>query len=214
MLSSSIQYICARSETPYVRFVPILTFFSSPLYSITGFQNFLKDALTIFDVTTEQSNSNNHNSLSGSSSSTSLPSTFFLFLLLAMATSFVGLLCLASCMKRYDATYSAAMFVVSFVMSASLMSGVHYHTFEHLSGVLNLFMYPLGLATLFLGAFILVKPDAIVTGRYCFNDIRMGDHRSSLSDESSYLVLNTTVPDVHDAGEGRNQRLLDGNNLG
>ena len=131
-----------------------------------------------------------------------------------MATSFVGLLCLASCMKRYDATYSAAMFVVSFVMSASLMSGVHYHTFEHLSGVLNLFMYPLGLTTLFLGAFILVKPDAIVTGRYCFNDIRMGDHHSSLSDESSYLVLNTNVSDVHDAGEGRNQRLLDGNNLG
>jgi hypothetical protein len=36
------------------------------------------------------------------------------------------LLCLSSCMKRYDATYSAAMFVVSFVISASLMSAVHY----------------------------------------------------------------------------------------
>ena len=116
-------------------------------------------------------------------------------------------------MKRYDATYSAAMFVVSFVVSASLMSGVHYHTFEHLSGDINLFMYPVGLSTLFLGAFILVKPDAIqVADRNCFNDIitGMGDHRSSPSDESLYLVVNTT----HDAEEERNQRLLDSNNVG
>lgn len=68
-------------------------------------------------------------------------------------------------MKRYDATYSAAMFVVSFVLSASLMSSVHYHTFDHLEGVTNYIMYPVGLITLFLGAYTLVKPKAIaVTG--------------------------------------------------
>ncbi len=63
-------------------------------------------------------------------------------------------------MKRYDATYSAAMFVVSFVISASLMSTVHYHTFEHLNGITNYIMYPLGLTMLLLGAFVLVKPEA------------------------------------------------------
>lgn len=116
------------------------------LYSVTGFQNFLKDALTIFDVWIKERRS------------FYLPPEFFLFLFLSMLTSFAGLLCLSSCMKRYDATYSAAMFVVSFVVSASLMSAVHYHTFEHLDGFTNYVMYPLGLGTLFLGAFILVKP--------------------------------------------------------
>ena len=116
------------------------------LCSITGFQNFLKDALTIFDIWIKDR------------SSSYLPPEFFLFLFLAMLTSFAGLLCLSSCMKRYDATYSAAMFVVSFVISASLMSAVHYHTFEHLDGITNYMMYPLGLVILLLGAFILVKP--------------------------------------------------------
>eukprot|EP00578_Thalassiosira_sp_NH16_P028250 CAMPEP_0181095552 /NCGR_PEP_ID=MMETSP1071-20121207/10574_2 /TAXON_ID=35127 /ORGANISM="Thalassiosira sp., Strain NH16" /LENGTH=122 /DNA_ID= /DNA_START= /DNA_END= /DNA_ORIENTATION= len=78
-----------------------------------------------------------------------------------MLTAFAGLLFLAACMKRYDATYSAAMFVVSFVVSASLMSSVHYHTFEHLDGIVNYLMYPLGLVTLFLGAFVLVRPETI-----------------------------------------------------
>ena len=57
-------------------------------------------------------------------------------------------------MKRYDATYSAAMFVVSFVISTSLMSCVHYHTFDHLDGFTSCVMYPVGLATLFAGAYM------------------------------------------------------------
>ena len=65
-------------------------------------------------------------------------------------------------MKRYDATYSAAMFVVSFVVITSFMSTIHYRTFEHLDGFANYVMYPLGLVTLFLGAFTLVKPSAVV----------------------------------------------------
>ena len=136
--------------------------------TITGFQNFLKDALTIYQLANNSSNMNN-NSISnyGVGSDDSLPSTFFLFVVLAMATSFIGLLCLASCMKRYDATYSAAMFVTSFVLSASIMSCVHYHTFEHLDGNINYFMYPIGLLTLFMGAFILVKPSAVTSGSHC-----------------------------------------------
>ncbi|KAL9179012.1 hypothetical protein ACHAXT_011985 [Thalassiosira profunda] len=118
--------------------------------SITGFQNFLKDALTIFDATMSQSQ--------GVSASDGLPAAFFLFVVLSMLTAFAGLLCLASCMKRYDATYSAAMFVCSFVVSTSLMSCVHYSTFRNLDGWASFVMYPLGLLTLFMGAFVLVKP--------------------------------------------------------
>jgi len=114
---------------------------------ITGFQNFLKDSLTIANATKR--------------SGGTLPGLFWLFVLMAMATAFVGLLCLAACMKRYDATYSSSMFVVSFVISASIMSWVHYDTLDHLNGAINLLMYPVGLATLFSGAFILVRPDLV-----------------------------------------------------
>jgi len=159
--------------------------------TITGFQNFLKDALTIYQLANNSSKNNNSISNYGIGSDDSLPTTFFLFVLLAMATSFIGLLCLASCMKRYDATYSAAMFVTSFVLSASIMSCVHYHTFEHLDGAINYFMYPIGLLTLFMGAFILVKPSAITSGsRHCLllnitdnDDSR--DHNISISDQNN-----------------------------
>ena len=114
---------------------------------ITGFQNFLKDSLTIANATKQ--------------SGGGLPGLFWLFVIMAMATSFVGLLCLAACMKRYDATYSSSMFVVSFVISASIMSWVHYDTLENLNGAINLLMYPVGLAVLFSGALILVRPDLV-----------------------------------------------------
>jgi len=123
--------------------------------SITGFQNFLKDALTIFDVTKKQSTYS-----LASNDNDRLPSAFFIFALLAMVTAFIGLLFLSACMKRYDTTYSAAMYVVSFVVSASLMSATHYQTFDHLNGFINYTMYPFGLLTLFMGAFVLVKPNA------------------------------------------------------
>merc|ERR1719401_423702 len=113
--------------------------------SFTGFQNFLKDSLTIISAEKK-------------SPTTGPPAVLFLFIALGILTAFVGLLFLAACMKRYDATYSASMFVVSFVLSASLMSLVHYHTLEHLDTVVNYVLYPVGLMTVFLGAFILVKP--------------------------------------------------------
>ena len=62
-------------------------------------------------------------------------------------------------MKRYDATFSAAMFVGSFVLSASLMSAVHYQTFQHLSGFWNWVFYPLGLFILMIGVNLLVLND-------------------------------------------------------
>lgn len=139
----------------------------------------------MFDVHSKQSG----NSQSGHEND-NLPPAFFLFVLLAMLTSFSGLLCLSACMKRYDATYSSAMFVVSFVMSASCMSSIHYHTVEHLDGVVNYVMYPLGLATLFLGAFILAKPTSI-TDIYISDDD--GEHHSC--EESSNTDLNGTCFD-------------------
>mmetsp|Transcript_16219 Transcript_16219/g.44948 ORF Transcript_16219/g.44948 Transcript_16219/m.44948 type:complete len:508 (-) Transcript_16219:127-1650(-) len=112
--------------------------------AITGFQNFLKDALTILHLKT-------------SGQIDTLPWFFALFLLLAVATAFGGLLLLNQCMKRYDATFSAAMFVGSFVVSASIMSSIHYHTIRGLDGIINYVMYPTGLLVLMVGVLILVR---------------------------------------------------------
>ena len=80
-----------------------------------------------------------------------------LFIFLAVATAFGGLLLLTACMKRYDATYSSAMFVGSFVVSASLMSAVHYRTFQNLNSNVDYIFYPVGLCVLMIGVFILVQ---------------------------------------------------------
>jgi len=146
--------------------------------SVAGFQNFLKDALSILAVA---------NKLQGSTASgggemlRSLPPPFFALAGLAALTGVAGLLCLAACMKRYDAVFSQGMFVVSFVVSASLMSMVHYRTVEHLEGVVDCVMYPIGLVLLFLGAFILVKPKVAVEGE----DQYMFESDPSHSDSNS-----------------------------
>lgn len=80
-----------------------------------------------------------------------------LFALLAGASAFTGLLMLTACMKRYDATYSAASFVGSFVVSASIMSAVHYKTFSDLDGLSGYVLYPLGLLVLGAGVLMLVR---------------------------------------------------------
>ena len=109
--------------------------------SITGLQNFLKDALTCAKA----------------SSGGRVPGTAFVLALLAALSSFSGLLFLVGCMRRYDATYSSAMFVGSFVVSASLMSAVHYATFRMLAGWWNYVLYPAGLLILMGGVAILVE---------------------------------------------------------
>ena len=110
--------------------------------AITGAQNFLKDSLTIIKATDSQQK---------------LPLIFYPLSLLAGSTAFVGLLFLTACMKRYDATYSAASFVGSFVVSASIMAAVHYDTFSQLSGVLNYILYPCGIIVLMVGVYLLVR---------------------------------------------------------
>ena len=110
--------------------------------SMTGLQNFLKDLLTLLQVRRPHER---------------LPWYTPLFAVLAGLTAFWGLCFLTWCMKRYDATYSAAMFVGSFVVNASIMSAVHYQTFQHLEGMVNFIMYPAGLLTLMGGVCLLVK---------------------------------------------------------
>jgi glucose uptake protein GlcU len=78
------------------------------------------------------------------------------FASLGMLTAFGGLLLLTACMKKYDATYSAAMFVGSFVITTSIMSAVHYDTFDHLNDIENLILYPTGLVILMVGVCLLV----------------------------------------------------------
>lgn len=114
--------------------------------AITGFQNYLKDSLTIFKATRKDGGP--------------LPRMFFILFILAMTTGFAGLLCLSACMKRYDATYASAMFVVSFVITASSMSAVHYQTFAGIDDERAIVMYLFGLCVLIYGATILVRPKA------------------------------------------------------
>ena len=115
--------------------------------SLTGVQNFLKDALTITKAKREYH---------GHDPNFHYPWFFSFFCFLAGATAFIGLLLLTACMKRYDAAYSSATFVGSFVVSASIMSAVHYKTFEMLNDMWNYVLYPLGLVILMIGVYILV----------------------------------------------------------
>jgi drug/metabolite transporter (DMT)-like permease len=111
--------------------------------SITGLQNFLKDASTLLKATR--------------ASGQGFPWYLPLFAILAVLSAFSGLLLLTACMKRYDATYSAAMFVGSFVVSASIMSMCHYSTFAHLETLWNKILYPAGLLILMGGVLMLVQ---------------------------------------------------------
>jgi hypothetical protein len=117
---------------------------------ITGAQNFLKDSLTILKDVDQQQQKNGGE----------LPWFFFFFVFMAAVTAFSGLLILTACMKRYDATYSAASFVGSFVVSASIMATVHYETFAGLHGLVSYVLYPLGLSVLMVGVYMLVRENS------------------------------------------------------
>ncbi len=64
-------------------------------------------------------------------------------------------------MKFYDATFSSAMFVGSFIITASIMADIHYHTFANLFGIVNYVMYPFGLLVLMVGLWLLVQQQTI-----------------------------------------------------
>lgn len=115
--------------------------------SVTGFQNFLKDALTVLKASSETSNKALGIPIP--------PPLFFVLMFGAISAAVGGLLLLIKCMKRYDATYSSAMFVGSFVVSASVMSALHYDTFSNLHGLSQYILYPTGLVLLIIGIVLL-----------------------------------------------------------
>lgn len=88
---------------------------------------------------------------------------------LAAATSLIGLLFLTACMKQFDATFSSAMFVGSFVVSTSIMSTVHYSTFQDLNGIINYIMYPFGLMVLLAGVAVLLRSSTATGGEDVLN---------------------------------------------
>ena len=141
--------------------------------SINGLQNFLKDALTLMKAS--------HHS------NTSFPwIALVLFLAFAALSAFAGLILLTACMKRYDALFSSAMFVGSFVISASIMSAVHYHTFQHLKTILDAFLYCTGLGLLMIGVYILVE------------DSFDKEYDSSNDGDSHHInAINSDVPLTH-----------------
>jgi hypothetical protein len=110
--------------------------------AITGPQNFLKDSLTVLKAVT-------------STAGQQIPWFFPLLIVFAILTSFTGLMLLTACMKRYDATYSAAAFVGSFVLSASINAALHFNTFSSLPSTWNDVLYPFGLFVLMVGVFLL-----------------------------------------------------------
>jgi drug/metabolite transporter (DMT)-like permease len=139
--------------------------------SLTGPQNFLKDSLTILKDTAKHQQP--------------LPWIFYLFIVGAAGTAFGGLLFLTACMKRYDATYSAASFVGSFVVSASIMASAHYNTFGELEGVANYVLYPTGLVMLMIGVYILVRKSS--------GDAEEGDGDGGNGDDNNKLESEVSI---------------------
>mmetsp|Transcript_41503 Transcript_41503/g.99952 ORF Transcript_41503/g.99952 Transcript_41503/m.99952 type:complete len:434 (+) Transcript_41503:62-1363(+) len=131
-------YLIAKSKSPkWQRFA-----WGSCGGAITGPQNFIKDSLTTVKAVV-------------STPGVKIPWFFPLLIVLACVTAFVGLLLFTKAMKRYNATYCAAAYVGSYVMSASINSIMHYNTFASLPGTWNDIMYPFGLSLLMLGVCLL-----------------------------------------------------------
>jgi uncharacterized membrane protein len=129
--------------------------------SITGFQNFLKDSLTIL----KSSKINNEDG-----SNSEFPYLLFIFMFgMAIISALSGLIILTLCMKRYDVTYSASMFVGSFCISASIMSAIHYDTFSHLNDTINYIGYPIGLIILLYGVYMLLISTSATSGNEPFH---------------------------------------------
>ena len=145
--------------------------------SVTGLQNFVKDAMALMD---------------GSEGTTY---TWEVYALIFCGVFFplLGLLLLMECMKRYDATYSSSMFVGSFVISASIMSAIHYHSFENLNNIWNHLFYPLGLLILLSGTVILATEAKIKSLSATLRDERILDTPSMISSNCQQKSDNSAV---------------------
>ena len=130
--------------------------------TITGPQCFIKDALIIVQDVTGKGD----------------PIPWFLpiMILCAAACAITGLFLESKCLKRYNATFSEAGFVGSFVVSSSINAAAHYHTFENLPTLLNVILYPFGLIVLVTGVFILNKGTSIHEGEVTSEDVQNENH--------------------------------------
>jgi uncharacterized membrane protein len=162
--------------------------------SITGFQNFLKDSLTI---------------LKALQSEARVPFLLLGFLAsMAVFIALTGLIILTLCMKRYDATYSASMFVGSFCISASIMSAIHYRTFAHLkNNIVNYVGYPTGLIVLLMGVYLLMVAAKETSPRYssdtlansvatasCEEENATDEHIVRHQSHSNFILVSTVTP--------------------
>jgi hypothetical protein len=84
---------------------------------------------------------------------------------LASFVAISGLILLTACMKRYDATYTASMFICSFVFSASIMSIIRFDTIANIESNWSLAFYCLGLLILLMGIVILVAETGDGSGK-------------------------------------------------
>jgi drug/metabolite transporter (DMT)-like permease len=152
--------------------------------SVTGLaQCFIKDALEVLKASP---NGFLH-----------MPFWNYGFVLSGITWSFVGLILLTQAMKRYDATYSSATFVGSFVVSASIMSAAHYHTFQHLNNLIDIIMYPLGLVILMMGVALLVQRGAHQTRGEPYSSSTYSNPRENRA-YSDVFHPNDDIPDETD----------------
>ncbi|GMH74050.1 hypothetical protein TrST_g7583 [Triparma strigata] len=106
--------------------------------SIAGLLLFIKDSLSLF-----KSESPWHWQI-------------WLFLSGAMFVGLYGIRCLSFCMKRYDTTYSATMFVVSYIFSADIMSLIRYDIYKNMESTAQKVLFPVGMIILLGGVAILM----------------------------------------------------------
>eukprot|EP00986_Skeletonema_menzelii_P015753 scaffold12619_cov133-Skeletonema_menzelii.AAC.2 len=118
--------------------------------SMSGSSPFLKDSMAVLAGMTASSSN-------GEVASANVPDAlltigFYVLMLLAAMFPLSSLILSLECMKRYDATYSAACLLASQTVAATLMSTAHYHTWDHLSSPS---FYPFGLFVLLVGCIVL-----------------------------------------------------------
>lgn len=175
--------------------------------SVTGLQHFVKDWLTLVQAMMHD----NHTNKTSLSSSSNLDLdcdhrlwcnpwlVLWILALLSMMTAIGGLLLLTACMQRYNATFSSAMFVGSFVLNSSIMSAVHYHTFSHLTSILSWVLYPVGLLILLAGVLgVLVSTPSMTDNGASHGTV----DESNVLLESHALTMKKTV-DLDIAEDGR-----------
>ena len=133
--------------------------------SMAGSNPFLKDVMAVLAgmMTTAVATTSNSNDDEVASNANIMYDDaplrsigFYVLILLAAIFPLASLFLSLECMKRYDATYSAACLLASQTVAATLMSMAHYHTWDHLNSYA---LYPFGLVVLLVGCIVLAMEE-------------------------------------------------------